>query len=124
MLYLQIVMVTTQLLNESSQFCNCDNQNEERKGNIKTRLESLLAIIEDVLSLNNSSDILLTLRRQVAADIQLLGNIHEPCAIPAIHATLITKTGKPGRPSIHINIDYIELLHGAGYTLTDIACAL
>ena len=36
----------------------------------------------------------------------------------------VIKTGKLGRPSIHINIDYVELLHGAGYTLTDIACAL
>lgn len=117
-------MVTTQLLNESSQFRNSNSQDEERKDGIKTRLESLLAIIEDVLSLNNSNDILLSLRRQVAADIQLFENNHQPCAIPAIHATFITKTGKPGRPSIHINIDYVELLHGAGYTLTDIACAM
>ena len=54
----------------------------------------------------------------------MLKYAHQPCAIPAVHAAHVIKTGKLGRPSIHINVDYVELLHGAGYTLTDIACAL
>lgn len=84
----------------------------------------MLSVIEDVLSLDVSSDILLSLRRQIAANIQSFDNIHQTCSIPAIHATFITSTGKPGRPSVHINIDYVELLHEAGYSLTDIAYAL
>ena len=117
-------MITIQLLNECSQFHYSSNQSEIRKDSIKTRLESLLGIIEDALSLDVSSDILCSLRRQIAASIQIFDNVHQPCAIPAIHAALITCTEKPGRPSIHVNIDYIELLHEAGYTLTDIAYAL
>ena len=119
-------MASTQLLNESSQFHQNSSQNEVLRDSIKTRLESLLTIIEDALSLEASSDILLTLRRQVAADIQSFNDevSHQPCSIPAIHATIITSMGKRGRPSIQINFDYVELLHEAGYTFTDIACAL
>ena len=74
------------------------NQNEMTRDSIKTRLESLLAIIEDALSLEASSDIFLTLRLQVATDIQSFDDIvrHQPCSIPAIHATVITSMGKPG----------------------------
>ena len=49
-----------QLLNESSQFRNSNNQSEARKDSIKTRLENLLAIIENGLSLDSSNDIKMT----------------------------------------------------------------
>lgn len=118
-------MAATQLLSESFQFHNDNNQNETRKDNILMRLESLLGIIEELLSFYlNDHDVLLSLRRQVAAEIHLFDDHHQPCAIPAVHATHIINTGKLGRPLIHINVDYVELLHGAGYTLTDISSAL
>ena len=123
-----MIVAVTQLLNESRQYQDSDNQNEAREDNIVMRLESLLGMVEELLSnsdpLTDNHDILLSLRRQVAAEIRLFQNVHQPCAAPAVHATCITNAGKLGRPSININLDYVELLHGAGYTLTDIACAL
>ena len=121
-------MATTQLLNESERFWNSESQseNETTRDNISMRLESLKGIIEEVISTSNvdGHDILLSLQRQVAAEIQLFDDIHQPCAISAVYTAHVIKTGKLGRPSIHINIHYVELLHGAGYTLTNIACAL
>ena len=86
----------------------------------------MLGIIEEILSIDNSHnvDILLSLRRQITAEIDFFDNVHQPCAIPAVYAIHVTNLGRLGRPSIQINVDYVELLHGAGYTLTDIACAL
>ena len=78
-----------------------------------TRLESLLCLIEELISSNNSvdHDIFLSLQRQVDAKIHLFDDDHQPCAIPAVYAAHIIKTGKLGRPSISINVDYVELLY-------------
>ena len=123
-----MIVAATQLLNESDRLWNSENQseNETTRDNILMRLESLMGLLEEVISVSNpdNHDILLSLRRQVDAEICLFDDVHQPCAIPAVHAAHVIKTGKLGRPSIHINVDYVELLHGAGYTLTDIACAL
>lgn len=121
-----MIVATTQLLNESRRFHDTNNQNEATEDYLLMRLESLLGIIEEILSIDNSNnrDIFLSLRRQIAAEIDFFDDVHQPCAIPAVHAAHISNMGKLGRPSIHINVDYIELLHEAGYTLTDIACAL
>ena len=126
MFLFQLIVATTQLLNESHQFSNSHNLNEATKDHLILRLESLLGIIEEILSFENSNnhDILLSLRRQITAEINMFDDVHQPCAIPAVYAAHVTNMEKLGRPSIRINIDYVELLHGAGYTLTNIACAL
>ena len=121
-----MIVAATQLLNESQQFSSSHNLNEATKDHLVLRLESLLGIIEEILSFENlnNHDILLSLRRQITAEINIFDDVHQPCAIPAVYASHVTNMGNLGRPSIRINVDYVELLHGAGYTLTDIACAL
>ena len=106
-------MTITQLLNESCRFWNSDDQDEPTKDNIMTRLESLLCLIEELISSNNSvdHDIFLSLRRQVDVKIHLFDDYHQPCAIPAVYAAHLIKTGKLGRLSISINVDYVELLY-------------
>ena len=121
-----MIVAVTQILNESRY--QDVGQNEATKENLVMHSESLLGIIEEMLLYDDpqtdNHDILLSLRRTVSAEIHLLHNIHQPCAIPAVYATHITNTGKLGRPLMNINLEYVELLHGAGYTLTDISCAL
>ena len=50
------------------------------------RLESLLCLIEELISSSNSvdHDIFLSLQRQVDAKIHLFDDDHQPCAISAV----------------------------------------
>ena len=93
----------TQLLNESARgrlWNRLKNQseNETTRDNILMRLESLMGLLEEVISVSNpdNHDILLSLRRQVDAEICLFDDAHQPCAIPAVHAAHVIKTGKLG----------------------------
>ena len=68
-----MIVATTQLLNESGRLWNSENQseNETTRDNILMRLESLMGLLEEVISVSNpdNHDILLSLRRQVDAEI-------------------------------------------------------
>lgn len=91
---------------------------------VKTRLESVITVLEDNVNPNAPSP-LLSMYHQCVIALQKLNSATSNCTIlPVNIPCLLTISGLRGRPKVQLNIELYELMRSAGYTLHEIAVTL
>ena len=89
---------------------------------IKTRLESVIQILQDTISpLYEQTPLLSVYHRCVLALRRLCSATSNCTVLPVNIPTILTVSGLPGRPKVVINIELYELMRDAGYTFDEIA---
>ena len=89
---------------------------------IKTQLESVISILESNIDLSDHSSPFLHLYNKCASSLRKLCSSATDCTIPPVCTPeIVIMSGLPGRPKVHVNIEFVEMLREAGYTWIDIA---
>ena len=93
---------------------------------IKTRLESIITIMEE--NIDTTSDLALPylhLHRKCVQSLRKMSNDINGCSLPPVIAPqTILVSGSVGRPKVHINMEFLELLRDGGYSWNEIAKVL
>ena len=88
---------------------------------IKTQLESLISILESNINMSGHYSPLVHLYNKCASSLRKLCSSTFDCTFPpTCTPEIVMMSGLSGRPKVHVDIEFVEMLRVAGYTWNDI----
>ena len=92
---------------------------------LKTRLEAIIGILEDHIDLScSSTSPFFCLCQKCCLALQRLIISDSDCSIPPVNIPQTVMSGLPGRPKIHVSLEFVELLREADYAWSQVATVI